>query len=108
MAAAVDKDSMDVDVIFNFFQDLTNARMQPKDMKVGFGVFYSSQRRKKILDAILTGNKPGNEDGLRILKNYRNQLNDQMNRLKQNRQGSAGEMPQGENMHLWEFMNRRM
>ena len=41
-------------------------------MKIGFGVYYSQERRKKILDAIL-GNKDKNAsiEGKRILTNYR-------------------------------------
>jgi len=47
----------DSDIIFNFFQKLTNGDLQPsKEMKIGFGVYYSQERRKKILDAIL-GNR---------------------------------------------------
>ena len=46
----------DQDIIFNFFQKLTHGDLQPdKNMKIGFGVYYSQERRKKILDAILGG-----------------------------------------------------
>jgi len=63
----------DSDIIFNFFQKLTNGDLQPsKEMKIGFGVYYSQERRKKILDAILGNrNKEANTEGKRILNNYR-------------------------------------
>ena len=32
----------DIDIIFNFFQKLTNGELRPKDdVKIGFGVYYS-------------------------------------------------------------------
>lgn len=74
----------DSDIIFNFFQKLTNGDLQPsKEMKIGFGVYYSQERRKKILDAILGNrNKEANTEGKRILNNYRAQLQEQMKQLK--------------------------
>ena len=45
---------MGEDVIFNFFKRLTDGEMQPdEDMKIGFGVYYSQERRKKIMGSIL-------------------------------------------------------
>ena len=68
-----DNHNNDSDIIFNFFQKLTNGDLQPsKEMKIGFGVYYSQERRKKILDAILGNrNKEANTEGKRILNNYR-------------------------------------
>lgn len=55
-------------------------------MKIGFGVYYSQERRKKILDAILGGkNRKEIESGKKILSNYRAQLSDQMKRIKKNK-----------------------
>ena len=52
----------DADIIFNFFQKLTNGELQSsKDMKVGFGVYYSQERRKRILDAIVKNNGSNRE-----------------------------------------------
>lgn len=46
----------DQDIIFNFFQKLTNGELSPaEDVKIGFSIYYSAERRKKILDAILGG-----------------------------------------------------
>ena len=66
------------DVIFSFFQQLTNGDLQPsKEMKVGFNVYYSQERRKKILDAILGGqDDKETKQGKKILDNYRQQLDD--------------------------------
>lgn len=77
----------DADIIFDFFQQLTSGSLQPnKKMKIGFGVYYSSKRREKILDAIFDVNEPDKKkEGKRILDNYRMQLTDQMKRIKQNR-----------------------
>lgn len=49
-----DDQNNDSDIIFDFFQKLTHGDLQPdKNMKIGFGVYYSQERRRKILDAIL-------------------------------------------------------
>ena len=58
--------------------------MQPdKNMKIGFGIYYSQERRKKILDAILgSKDKQNKDEGKKILSNYRQQLSDQMKRIK--------------------------
>ena len=65
----------DADIIFNFFKKLTSGDLQPsKDMKIGFGVYYSQERRKKILEAILGScdkNHQTRDSGSRILTNYR-------------------------------------
>ena len=65
----------DQDIIFDFFQKLTHGDLQPdKNMKIGFGVYYSQERRKKILDAILGSNtrdKAARDEGRKILGNYR-------------------------------------
>lgn len=52
-------------------------------MKIGFGIYYSQERRKKILDAILgSKDKQNKDEGKKILSNYRQQLSDQMKRIK--------------------------
>ena len=68
-----DDDNGDADIIFNFFQKLTHGELQPsKEMKIGFGVYYSQERRKKILEAILGSQGKGeNLAGRKILSNYR-------------------------------------
>lgn len=76
MTASVGADANDdADIIFNFFKKLTSGDLQPsKDMKVGFGVYYSQERRKRILEAILdtgSGDKNARGSGVRILGNYR-------------------------------------
>ena len=54
---------------------MTHGDLQPdKNMKIGFGVYYSQERRKKILDAILGSNtrdKAARDEGRKILGNYR-------------------------------------
>jgi len=78
MKAANSDNNDDADIIFNFFKKLTDGDLQPsKHMKIGFGVYYSQERRKKILSAML--GKDGNisrHEGQRILGNYRQQLTD--------------------------------
>ena len=55
MVKANKDENQDADIIFNFFKKLTDGDLQPsKKMKIGFGVYYSQERRKKILDAILS------------------------------------------------------
>lgn len=51
-------------------------------MKIGFGVYYSAERRKRILDAIIPNDNMKRAEGMKILSNYRTQLNDQMGRIK--------------------------
>ena len=74
----------DGDVIFNFFKKLTDGELQPdEDMKIGFGVFYSSERRKKILSSILNvGDKKQKAQNNKLLSNYRAQLSNHMKRVK--------------------------
>lgn len=48
-----------------------------KNMKIGFGIYYSSKRREKILDAIFdVTDVTKKREGKRILDNYRMQLSD--------------------------------
>ena len=55
-------------------------------MKIGFGIYYSQERRKKILDAILSGkNNTISQEGKRILDNYKSQLDLQIKRIKEDR-----------------------
>ena len=62
----------DAGIIFNFFKKLTDGDLQPSEnMKIGFGVYYSSERRKKILDAILGREDICKQEGRRILDNYK-------------------------------------
>jgi len=42
----------DSDIIFTFFQQLTDGKLQSKDMRMSFGIYYSQERRRKILEAI--------------------------------------------------------
>ena len=111
MAHANEDANNDQDIIFNFFQKLTSGELQPnKDMKVGFGIYYSQERRKKILDAIFDVRDPErNQQGKKILENYRTQLGDQMKRIKQNRKEMAeqGLRPEPDEAHMFEFMNKR-
>lgn len=52
-------------------------------MKIGFGVFYSSERRKKILSSILNvGDKKQKAQNNKLLSNYRAQLSNHMKRVK--------------------------
>ena len=66
---------------------MTAGDLQPsKDMKIGFGIYYSQERRKKILDAILSGkNNTISQEGKRILDNYKSQLDLQIKRIKEDR-----------------------
>ena len=82
--AAANQQDEDGDVIFNFFKKLTDGELQPdEDMKIGFGVFYSSERRKKILSSILNvGDKKQKAENHRLLSNYRTQLSNHMKRVK--------------------------
>ena len=89
MAATLETNETEsTDVIYDFFQELTKGNMNPdKNMKIGFGIYYSSKRREKILDAIFdVTDVAKKKEGKRILDNYRMQLSDQMKRIKENRQ----------------------
>ena len=89
MAATLETNETEsTDVIYDFFQELTKGNMNPdKNMKIGFGIYYSSKRREKILDAIFdVTDVAKKKEGKRILDNYRMQLTDQMKRIKENRQ----------------------
>ena len=89
MAATLETNETEsTDVIYDFFQELTKGNMNPdKNMKIGFGIYYSSKRREKILDAIFdVTDVTKKREGKRILDNYRMQLSDQMKRIKENRQ----------------------
>lgn len=102
----------DSDVIFNFFQKLTHGDLQPdKTMKVGFGVYYGQERRKKILDAILGGKNPKEKDnGKKILANYRLQLSEQMIRVKQNKEEMIDQgirVTDPSELEMINFMNKR-
>lgn len=111
MKAANSDNNDDADIIFNFFKKLTDGDLQPsKHMKIGFGVYYSQERRKKILSAIL--GKDGNisrHEGQRILGNYRQQLTDQMKRVKQTQREmqEAGEQPPEDEIDMVNFMRQR-
>lgn len=87
-------ENADIDIIFNFFQRLTAGDLQPsKDMKIGFGIYYSQERRKKILDAIFSG-KSSNKmsaEGKRMINNYKQQIDLQMKRIKEERAEMAAE-----------------
>ena len=74
MTAAVTQENEDADVIFDFFARLTEEKKKPNQkMKVGFGIYYSSKRREKILDAIFDVRDPERKkEGKRILENYKN------------------------------------
>ena len=111
MKAANSDKNDDADIIFNFFKKLTDGDLQPsKNMKIGFGVYYSQERRKKILSAILgkDGNM-GKHEGQRILGNYRQQLSDQMKRVKQTQREmqESGEQPPEDELEMVNFMRAR-
>ena len=63
----------DSNIIFDFFDRLSHGQLQPsKTTKIGFAIYYSQERRKKILDAILGHkDKASAEHGRKILENYR-------------------------------------
>ena len=91
---------------------MTAGDLQPsKDMKIGFGIYYSQERRKRILDAILSGtqNKMTNE-GKRILDNYKMQLDQQMKRVKEDRREmeAEGRRPEPGEVEHFNFMTRRI
>ena len=72
------------DLIFNFFKKLTDGELQPnKNMKIGFGVFYSAERRRKLLNSILNKDGLQKKEGDRIVSNYAMSLQDQMKRVRQ-------------------------
>ena len=80
-------------------------------MKIGFGIYYSQERRKKILDAILSGkHNTISQEGKRILDNYKSQLDLQIKRIKEERKEmeEEGRRPEpGEQAH-YNFMTRRI
>ena len=110
MSAANADENDDADIIFNFFKKLTDGDLQPSnDIKIGFGVYYSQERRKKILDAILQRDNKQNSSSKKILDNYKVQLTDQMKRVKDNAKEMAakGERPPDNELALFNFMNQR-
>ena len=56
--------------------------MQQKGKEQPFTLFYGSQRRTKILNAMMANDKQSKKEGGVILENYRKQLNDKMKREK--------------------------
>ena len=107
-----DDENADIDIIFNFFQRLTAGDLQPsKDMKIGFGIYYSQERRKKILDAILSGkHNTISQEGKRILDNYKSQLDLQIKRIKEDRvqMEAEGRRPEAGELAHFNFMTRRI
>ena len=107
-----DDENADIDIIFNFFQRLTAGDLQPsKDMKIGFGIYYSQERRKKILDAIFSGkSNKMTQEGKRMINNYKSQIDQQMKRLKEDRQEMAdeGRRPEPGELAHFNFMTRRI
>ena len=82
-------------------------------MKIGFGVYYSQERRKRILEAILGSCHKSDEDkrgsGTRILQNYRQQLADQMKRVKamHKEMEETGETVPEDELRMFNFMKKR-
>lgn len=55
-------------------------------MKIGFGIYYSQERRRKILSAILNGTSTTmTNEGKKILDTYKTQLDLQIKRIKADR-----------------------
>ena len=107
-----DDENADIDIIFNFFQRLTAGDLQPsKDMKIGFGIYYSQERRKKILDAIFSGkSNTMSQEGKRMIHNYKKQVDQQMARIKEERAEMAaeGRRPEPGELANYNFMTRRI
>ena len=80
-------ENADVDIIFNFFKKFTeNSKRPTLDMKIGFGIYYSQERRRKILSAILNGTSTTmTDEGKKILDTYKTQLDLQIKRIKADR-----------------------
>ena len=104
------KEKKEDDVIFSFFQQLTNGELQPsKDMKVGFNVYYSQERRKKLLDAILGGqDDKETKQGKKILDNYRLQLDEKMKKFKQDRYESLSQNGSVDDLEQFNFNCQRL
>lgn len=112
MANFMNKDANDdADIIFDFFKRLTNKQLQPKDQELPFSLFYSSERRKKILEAIMGHQDRGiQKKSGRILDNYRQQLTDQMKRVKQDRKEMQEQniRPNPSELSTIQFMDKRV
>ena len=78
----------DIDVIFDFFKKLSNDELSSnKDMKIGFSIYFTQERRKKILEAILSGGKNNmTVEGKRMIGKYADQVDNQIKRLKEERE----------------------
>ena len=76
----------DSDIIFDFFKKLTNNELQPEDRKQPFNLYFGAERRGRILDAIMPEKrkcgKMKQQDGEKILANYRGSLDKLMEREK--------------------------
>ena len=69
--------------IYHFFKDLTNGKMKiDGNENIPFSLFISSQRRRKILQAMPGWSKDEHvkKDGEKILNNYKKQLAEKMAR----------------------------
>ena len=95
-------------MIFNFFKSYT-AKKQPNQetKKIGFGIYYSQERRKKILDAIYSGKTSTtmSNTGKKIIGTYTQQLDLQIKRIKQERKAMEQE---GMHPEPSDFMTRRI
>ena len=80
-------ENKEADKLFNFFQSLTNKKLQPADREQPFPLFYGSVRRQKILAAMMeTQDKEKKKEGKKILENYKKQLNDKIQRERKERE----------------------
>ena len=80
-------------------------------MKIGFSIYFTQERRKKILEAILSGGRNNmTVEGKRMIGKYADQVDNQIKRLKEEREEmqAAGRRIDPSEQEQFNFFTRRI